>query len=713
MLSRTTTDRIEVQPGAKGTIELEVTNLRDVIDGISPRVRGLDPAHYSIPVPYVSVFPDAAEKIRIDLELPRSFAAGEHEIVIELRSTVDGGAEVNHPITLVVEPVDEIGIKLSPRAATAGSKTEFDVELINKGNTTLDLVVDAADAERVLKVETDPIFVRVPNGRTATSRVIAKGRRPFMGSPVRRTITVTAENSDHQLAETFQFTQKARLPTGLGTVMILGAIVALWALVFVWAINNVFAGDSSAKTAGEGFATTGPTSLDIAGVNGTIDGSIVNAAGEGISRLTVSATRIGSDDSAIASVATDDSGAFSIPVLPGSYTVQVGGEGYPTTNFSSGEISVDPSASTAAGELVLAGQSGTIRGRIIAESQNDAGPPVFSILVRPVIDDVAGEPIEANIVIEDDGGYVIAGLPTPAVYSLTLMAEGFAPQSIIAELEGGADIVVNTRRLGAGSGLVRGRVFAGTVPLGGVTVTLTAGDLEMETTTPTVGADVGVYVFEGLESPNTYLLTFTLDGFSTETVALEVGPGEQLDADDLELLRGTGEVAGTVRDASGNPLGGVMVTVVGAKGSAEVQTLTADAIGTFRVTGLPTPGNYSVTFALAGFTPTTRLLELGDRSSATAFDVSLSLSTATISGTASINGVDAAGVTVTLADGETARATDTVSSPAAGAYTFPDVEPGTYTVTFETPGATYVVLLTVGSGAVVTNADANLVVAGG
>jgi hypothetical protein len=712
MLSRTTTNRIEVKPGAKGTIELEVTNLRDVIDGISPRVRGIDPACYSLPVPYISIFPDATEKIRINIELPRSFAAGEHEIVVELRSTVDGGAEVDHPITLVVEPLDDIGIKLSPRAATAGSKTDFEVELVNKGNTTLDLVIDAADAERVLKVETDPIFLRVPNGRTATSRVTAKGRRPFMGSPVRQTITVTAENSDHQLNETFQFTQKARLPTGLGTVMILAAIIALWALVFVWAINNVFAGDDSAKTAGEGFATNGPASLDIAGVNGSITGSIINTAGEGIPRLTVSATRIGGDDSAIASVATDDNGAFSIPVLPGSYTVQVGGEGYATIDFSSSAINVDPSTATLAGELVLAGRSGTIRGRIIAESQDGASPPAFSVLVRPVIDDVAGEPIIANVVVEEDGSYVIAGLPTPAVYSLVLMADGFAPQSIIAELAGGADVIVNTRRLGAGSGVIRGRVFAGSIPLGAVTVTLTAGDLVMETTTPTVGGELGVYAFEGLESPNTYLLTFTLEGFSAETVALEVGPGQQLEADDLELLRGTGEVAGTVYNAAGDPLGGVIVNVIGAKGSAEVQTLTADAIGSFRVTGLPTPGNYSVTFSLAGYSTASRLLQLGDRSSATAFDVNLSLSTATISGTASINGTNTAGVTITLSDSETSRVTDSVSSPNAGAYTFPDVPAGAYTVTFQTPGATYVLLLNVGRGDVVTDADANLVVEG-
>ncbi|MDG1409994.1 MAG: carboxypeptidase regulatory-like domain-containing protein [Acidimicrobiales bacterium] len=712
MLSRTTTDRVEVQPGAKGTIELEVTNLRDVIDGISPRVRDLDPSCYSLPVPYISIFPDATEKIRINIELPRSFAAGEHEIVVELRSTVDGGAEVDHPITLVVEPLDDIGIKLSPRAATAGSKTDFEVELINKGNTTLDLVIDAADAERVLKVETDPIFLRVPNGRTATSRVTAKGRRPFMGSPVRQTITVTAENSDHQLNETFQFIQKARLPTGLGTVMILAAIIALWALVFVWAISNVFDSDNTAKTAGEGFATSGPASLDIAGVNGSITGTIINVAGEGIPRLTVSATRIGGDDSAIASVATDDNGAFSIPVLPGSYNVQVGGEGYATTDFNSKAINVDPSTSTPPRELVLTGRRGTIRGRIIAENQDGAAPPAFSVLVRPVVGDVAGEPITANVVVKEDGSYIITGLATPAVYSLSLMADGFSPQSIIAELAGGADVIVNTRRLGAGSGAIRGRVFAGSIPIGAVAVTLVAGDLVMETTTPTVGSDVGVYAFEGLESPNTYLLTFTLEGFSTETVALEVEPGKPLEADDLELLRGTGEVAGTVYDAFGNPLGGVTVNVVGAKGSGEAQTLTADAIGSFRITGLPTPGNYSVTFSLAGYSPASRLLRLGDRSSAAAFDMNLSLSTATISGTASINGTDTAGVTITLSDGETPRTTESVSSPDAGAYTFPDVQPGTYTLTFETPGAKYVLLVNVGSGAIVDNANANLVVEG-
>ena len=710
MLSRAATDRIEVQPGARGTIELEVTNLRDVIDGISPRVHGLDPAHYSIPVPYVSVFPDAAEKIRIRLDLPRSFAAGEHEIMVELRSTVDGGASVEHKLTLVVLPVGEVAAKLKPKAHTGGSKAEFDIELVNTGNTTLDLVVDAADAERVLKVEAEPIFVRVPNGRTATSRITAKGRRPFFGSPVSRTITVTAENSDHQMAETFLFTQKARLPTGVGTIAILATIVALWALVFMWAISNVFAGESAAKTAGEGFATTGPTSLDIAGVNGSIDGKVLNAAGEGIPRLTVSATRVGSDDPAVASVATDDTGAFSIPVLPGSYTVQVGGEGFATTDFVAGEIKVEPTTPTDAGELVLAGKSGVIRGRIIAETQ-DGSPAVFSITVNPVVDDIVGDPIVANTVIEEDGSYVIAGLATPAQYQLTLMAEGFAPQTIIAEVEGGADIVLNTRRLGAGSGHITGRVLNGTAPLGGVTVTLTAGDLMLESTTPTTGTDVGVYVFEGLESPNTYLLTFSLDGFSTESVALQIGPGEDFAADDLQMLRGTGEVSGIVRDTGGNPLGGATVTIVGAKTSVAVQTLTADAVGVYRVTGLPTPGNYSVTVTLDGYLSATRLLELGDRSSAADFDVTLGVETASVSGIASIGGTATGGVTITLSDGVLSRTTDSVSTPTAGAYTFPDVPAGVYTLTFEAGSESYVLLLDLDPGDVITDADASVPVA--
>jgi Carboxypeptidase regulatory-like domain len=694
MISKTDTHTVAVTPGIPATIGLSVANLRDRIDGIAPRVTGIDPSYVTLPVPFVSVFPDSTETIRVVVDLPKWFACGPHDIEIELRSTIDGESTVVHPVTLEVQPIDELELQLLPRASTGGSRTEFVAEVRNLGNIVVDLVVDGADAERTLDVEADPVFIRVPNGDSVMSTVKVRGRRPFYGAPVIRTISVTAENSAQRLTDTFRFTQKARIPSGVGTILTLAAIVALWAFVFIWAIGQVFAGESAAKTAGEGFAAGGPATIDVAGISGSVVGTVVSPDGVGVPRVTVLAFRAGTDDAPAASVATDEAGAFEIPVLPGSYSLRIGDR----TDVAVEEVNVKPSLDTDPITLSFVGRPGGVQGRVVTGA--DVAPPI-RVVVRPLVDDVAGEPLtDIGIEISADGTYAVTGLATPATYQLTVSAAGFDPQTIVADVPDGGDVIVNTSRLGAGAGSIRGTVVSRNLPIGAVTVALSAGDFTMETTTPTTGADLGTFVFDGLETPRTYLLTFSAEGFTAESVALELEAGSDfpvIDEDNtepfvVELFRGTGEVSGTARQAGGGLLGAVDVTINGAGINATVQTLTDGEAGTYRFADLPTPGNYVLTFSREGFESATIAVALGDRSSRTGADATLRPDSGSITGTATFGSVLSAGITVTLSDGATLRTTETVTAP-AGSYRFTGLPPGSYTVTFEAAGAAYTVLV--------------------
>ena len=68
----------------------------------------------------------------------------------------------------------------------------------------------------------------------------------------------------------------------------------------------------------------------------------------------------------------------------------------------------------------------------------------------------------------------------------------------------------------------------------------------------------------------------------------------------MRLIRLTdaGEVAGTVSDADGNPIGGASVTAL--RGEEEVTSTSTEEDGTYRLIGLPT-GEYSLEFSAAGF----------------------------------------------------------------------------------------------------------------
>ena len=67
------------------------------------------------------------------------------------------------------------------------------------------------------------------------------------------------------------------------------------------------------------------------------------------------------------------------------------------------------------------------------------------------------------------------------------------------------------------------------------------------------------------------------------------------------VLAQQGNIAGTVRDAQGGVMPGVLVEVTSPALIEKVRSATSDQSGQYRITNLPV-GTYSVTFSLEGFT---------------------------------------------------------------------------------------------------------------
>jgi len=69
----------------------------------------------------------------------------------------------------------------------------------------------------------------------------------------------------------------------------------------------------------------------------------------------------------------------------------------------------------------------------------------------------------------------------------------------------------------------------------------------------------------------------------------------------VSALAQQGQIAGTVRDAQGALMPGVLVEVTSPALIEKVRSATTDASGQYRITNLPV-GTYSASFALEGFT---------------------------------------------------------------------------------------------------------------
>ncbi len=206
---------------------------------------------------------------------------------------------------------------------------------------------------------------------------------------------------------------------------------------------------------------------------------------------------------------------------------------------------------------------------------------------------------------QSTGEINLQGLEAPATYTIRVEGSDFAPQEFEVDVAAGQVNVLNTVTLGAAEGSIAGTVFdAAGSPLGGVKVVATSGELVLEATTPTSG-NVGEFIVIGLETPRTYVLTFTLEGFSSQTSALDLLAGENRTGVVATLVGGRGTASGTVRDPAGDPIGGASVVVAGNEFEATTSSLTtggsAGGIGSYRVSDIPVPGSYTITVSAPGF----------------------------------------------------------------------------------------------------------------
>jgi len=296
-------------------------------------------------------------------------------------------------------------------------------------------------------------------------------------------------------------------------------------------------------------------------------------------------------------------------------------------------------------------------------------------------------------------------LPTPGEFLVTINGDGFDAQEFTVDLDGGDAPILNTVSLEAGLGEIAGvvRDTQGEF-LGLVDVVVTSGEFEAKTTTATVD-DVGGFRVSDLSTPLTYVLTFSREGFSSETITLDLGPGEsRTDVTKVEvaLVGGSGRVTGTVVDANAAPLGGVTVEVVGDGFRSDTATLTTagagGGAGSFVMSGLPVPGDYAIMLSSDLQQTETLAVRFDDAETTDLGQIEMLSNVSEVRGTITGPNGNAGGLIVTLTDGLEVRTTTAATNP-AGVFTFTGVPPGTYTVQADGAGfVTGVVLVTVDGG---------------
>lgn len=696
------TPRVTVEPGQPVAVSLQVLNATDTIETVRCSLIGIVPDRLEQTPGDVTLFPGESTRITLDLWFYPTLPAGRHDIFIAV-TTGSGEHATEVPLRVDVNPVVKASLVVEPPLVSAGRKGTFEARGVNTGNVPLALLVRAMDADRVLDIEVAKPSWRIGLEGSETTRIVAKHKRPLTGPPVEHTITITAEQDDVFETQVVRFRQKAILTPGIITIMTLSLIVVVWALAMVFGVRAALAPPPPTKTVPETFLAgiTG-ADLDPTNAGGTFTGTIRAATtAAGLPRVTIEA--YDKDNLLVGATATDEEGLYELPaLLPGRYALRFRAEGYvdqwwpQQASISGADRILAPPGDVRDGlDVVLVGQPATVGGTVVT---GDVEGVTVAVEVEAL--DLL-EPVEPFTTETDAlGTWSVADLPSPATYRITYTAPGFDPVEITQPIPGGGLIAVNTATMPAAPGTITGTVVdrAGT-KLGGVEILLTRGELEIGTKTPTSG-EVGFFEIPELRTPATYLVTFSLEGYASETIAVRLGPGETRDDLVVTLAPAFGTVAGVVYDGATGTVGvgGVAVTITGDGILLETETLTAPAgsVGRFTVPGLPLPGTYTLTFDVDGYARQSVQVSVSRAAPSTSVTVRMGVDLGRIVGTV-VDGADGLrDVTVVLTDGGAfRRETITASAPSAaiGDYAFEDVPPGTYSIIFTRASGTPLTLV--------------------
>jgi hypothetical protein len=208
------------------------------------------------------------------------------------------------------------------------------------------------------------------------------------------------------------------------------------------------------------------------------------------------------------------------------------------------------------------------------------------------------------------GSFELRGLSIPGTYTVTASRPGFTSETRAVTVGNESAVPLSFDLLPA-IGSISGQAgVAGFGPTGGVTVTVTAGDLEVVTTTLSQGA-VGTFRVEGLPAPGTYTVTFTRPDLETQTVQVVLDPARGVvDAANVAvaLTPATAGVQGVILNADGAPVAGAAIELTSGKDPRTTFSAN-EPPGGFGFSNLP-PGAYVLSASLPGSATAVQLVNV-------------------------------------------------------------------------------------------------------
>lgn len=324
------------------------------------------------------------------------------------------------------------------------------------------------------------------------------------------------------------------------------------------------------------------------------------------------ATGSATANSAIVTTQTlDASGAFTLAQIPSpnNYQLVVAKTGFSTVtqevDLGSGEQRKGLVVTLRQGDGSIAGLVSTSEGPFggATVSASDGHTTVSTVTLTE------GTP----------GSFVLGNLPTPDTFTVTVTATSFATQTVTVALAAGQQLTGLAVSLATGVGSISGQAkLADGAPATGVTVTVTNGQLSVQTVTLSTGS-AGTYQVSGLPVPSTYTVTFSRADLASQTKAVTLDALGNATATGVNatLTSATAVLSGTVLEkppcdnqtANQCPVGQITVTLGSGSTSYQVTSASVKPIGAYEFDNVQ-PGTYTLSFTRPGGVPTSTILTL-------------------------------------------------------------------------------------------------------
>ncbi|MCL2781562.1 MAG: carboxypeptidase-like regulatory domain-containing protein [Actinomycetia bacterium] len=624
---------LNVEPGTTTTIQVRVRNTAQVIDGVSARVIGLPDECVRAEPSLLPLFPDASGQIALALTIPPTLPAGRHALMIEVLSHA-ARAQPQH-VDLEVNVAAHPGLDLTsqPRSIRARRQARFALTATNAGNTPLLVELSAVDADRAVRVNLAPPSVRLDPGASAAVVMTVTGPRLFTGGEHERSVTAKARAVPPPPEAAPAPMGAAMAPADAPTVPMAPADAPTVSMAPVAAIERIAAIRFKQRPLiGRGLMTA----LTLAAIIALWAGAFL-----------LGMTKVFSADpmtkQAPASFFLPDGAGVDANGNP--VAQPTGANGSATSPGSSGSPA-SPAVVAPAGVLPKSGQmpagsGGQIAGTVTAATD---GRPIGGILVQAKRMTLTGLVTVSSAATQADGTYTLAGL-FPTAYFIEFSASGYTTVWFPAAPSQAAATAVTARA-------------DGTVP---------------NTNAVLTGRPASI---SGNVNP----------GDTTKKVITTV-TARALAYNGATSSATGGGAGGSSGGAGPSPASVQTTTPSGPSQSTKTYQTKTNGAGAYKLSNLPAPASYQLTFTAAGYQASTVVDTVAGGDNRLEPTVILGAALGSISGTVTDGANPIGGATVTTTVNGSTLSVTTPTSGQVGTFTLGNlVTPGTYVVTFEAAG---------------------------